>query len=210
MQPVTSMTFDLTPEQKILIATARNAASLPGSAADAVLVIEERAAADPAEAAKFGFEAVGGKSTTTATLLPGLTGSEAALSSIPESNRVRARLIAAAVALGVGRAAIDHTVAALKKLELKPDATTTVPHWAMADGATEVAGARLLTYAAAQAFDRGEQAADLIGRALDFASNAALRAVDAAIRVEGVSGYTKNGLLERLSRDARTLQVILR
>lgn len=204
------MTFDLTPEQKTLVATARHTPSLPSKAADAVLVIEERAASDPAEAARFGFEGIGGRSHTTAAMLPGLEGSEAALASIPESNRLLARLIAAAVALGVGRAAIDHTVAALRKLELKPDATTTVPHWAMADGATEVAGARLLTYSAAQSFDRGEQAADLISRALEFASHAALRAVDAAIRVEGVGGYTKNGLLERLSRDARTLQVILR
>lgn len=204
------MTFDLTPEQAILVATARNAASLPTKAADAVILIEARATADAAEAAKFGFEAVGGKSTTTATGLPGLSGSEAALASIPESNRVLARLIAAAVALGVGRAAIDHAVAALKKLELKPDATTPVPHWTMADGATEVAGARLLTYAAAESLDRGEQVGDRITRALEFASRAAMQAVDAAIRVEGVSGYTKNGLLERLSRDARTLQVILR
>ena len=57
---------------------------------------------------------------------------------------------------------------------------------------------------------RGEQVGDRITRALEFASRAAMQAVDAAIRVEGVSGYTKNGLLERLSRDARTLQVILR
>jgi hypothetical protein len=204
------MTFDLTPEQKILVATARNTASLPSKAADAVLIIEERAAADPAEAARFGFEGAGGTSTTTTALLPGLSGSEAALASIPETNRVLARLIAAAVALGVGRAAIHHAVAALKKLEIKPGPETAVPHWALADGATDVAAARLLTYSAAQSFDRGDQSSDLITRALEFASNAALRAVDAAIRVEGVGGYTKNGLLERLSRDARTLQVILR
>jgi acyl-CoA dehydrogenase-like protein len=194
------MTFDLTPEQKILVATARNVAALPSSAADAVLVIEERAAADPAAAAKFGFEGAGGRSHTTAALLPGLEGSEAALASIPDTNRVLARLIAAAVALGVGRAAI----------EIKPGPETPVPHWALADGATGVAAARLLTYSAAQSFDRGDRSSDLITRALEFASNAALRAVDAAIRVEGVGGYTKNGLLERLSRDARTLQVILR
>ena len=204
------MTFDLTPDQKILIATAKTVATLPPKAADAVLVIEERAAADPAAAARFGFEGVGGRSSSTAAMLPGLEGSEAAMTSVPEDNRVLARLIAAAVALGVGRAAIAHTVAALKKLEIKPGPETTVPHWALADGATDVEAARLLTYSAAQSFDRGEPATDLIGRALDFASNAAMRAVDAAIRVEGVAGYTKNGLLERLSRDARTLQVILR
>jgi alkylation response protein AidB-like acyl-CoA dehydrogenase len=50
----------------------------------------------------------------------------------------------------------------------------------------------------------------MIVRALDYAARAAQRAVDAAIRVEEAGGYIKGGLLERLSRDARTLQVILR
>src|ERR1051325_11078237 len=109
------MTFDLTPEQKTLVATARNTASLPAKAADAVLVIEERASDDPAEAARFGFEAVGGRSNTTAARLAGLEGSESALASIPDSSRMLARLIAAAVALGVGRAAVAPAVAALKK-----------------------------------------------------------------------------------------------
>jgi hypothetical protein len=204
------MTFDLTPEQKILVATAKNAASLPKTAADTVLVIEERASADPGEAARFGFEGLGGRSNTTAVMLPGLEGSEAALASIPESNRVLARLIAAAVALGVGRAAIAHTVASLQKLEIKPGPDTTVPHWALADGATEVEAARMLTYAAAQIFDLGQRADDLITRALDYAAQAAERAVDAAIRIEGMAEYTKGSLLERLTRDARTLRVILR
>ena len=204
------MTFDLTPEQETLVATAKTLASLPPKASDAVLVVEERATSDPAEAARFGFEGVGGRSNTTAALLPGLEGSEAALASIPESGRLRARLMAAAVALGVGRAAVAHAVAAMKKRDIKPGPETTVPHWTLADGATEVQAARLLTYSAAQSLDRGERAGDLITQALEFASTAALRAVDAAIRVEGVGGYTKNGLLERLSRDARTLQVILR
>lgn len=203
------MTFDLTPEQKILIATARTGAALPANAADAALVIEELATSDPAQAARYAFESAGGRSNATAALLPGLEGSEAALASIPEDHRVLARLLAAAVALGVGRAAISHAVAALKKHGVKPGPDTSVPHWALADGATDVEAARLLTYSAAQSLERGEQAADLVARALDFASNAALRAVDAAIRVEGVGGYTKNGLLERLSRDARTLRVIL-
>jgi hypothetical protein len=204
------MTFDLTPEQQILIATARKVAALPAKALDAVLVLEERASHDPADAARFGFEGVGGRSNTTALLLPGLEGSEAALASIPDSNRPRARLLAAAVALGVGKAAVAHAVASMKKRDVTPGPDTTVPHWTLADGATEVQAARLLTYSAAQSLDRGGQPGDLIWRALEFASHAATRAVDAAIRVEGVSGFTKGGLLERLSRDARTLQVILR
>src|SRR5689334_5925370 len=123
------MDFDLTPEQQTLVSTAKNVMTLPAKAADAVLVVEQRALVDPAEAARFGFEGVGGRSNVTAAMLPGLEGSEAALSSIPENNRVLARLIAAAVALGVGRAAIAHTVAALKKVNLKPGPETTVPHW---------------------------------------------------------------------------------
>ena len=88
---------------------------------------------------------------------------------------------------------------------------TTVPHWTVADGATEVEAARLLTYTAAQSLDRGGQQADgLIARALEFAVGAAQRAVDAAISVEGIAGYAKGSLLDRLSRDARTLQVILK
>jgi hypothetical protein len=204
------MTFDLTPEQEKLVSSARASNALPETAADAVLVIEALAADDAGKAARFGFEGVGGKSNVTVALMPGLEGSEAALSSIPPSNHVRARLIAAAVALGVGRAAVRHALASMKKNDVRPGPDTTVPHWALADGATDVEAARLFTYSAAQSLDRGEHSESLIARALDFASQAAQRAVDAAIRIEGAAGYTKGSLLERLSRDARTLQVILR
>ena len=204
------MTFDLTPEQHALVANAQSAKSLPTQAMDAVLVVEAIASADPSRGARFGFEGVGGRSNATAAIMPGLEGSESAIASIPEPNRIRARLIAAAVALGVGRAAIDHTIASMKKLGVKADPDQTVPHWALADGATEVAAARVLTYNAAQMLDRGENAEDAITRAQVFAANAAERAVAAAIRVIGVMGYAKGSFLDRLSRDARTLQVILR
>ena len=204
------MTFDLTPEHHLLVATARMIAALPKLALDAVLVVEERATVDPAEAARFGFEGIGGRSNTTALMLPGLEGSEAALASIPESNRSRGRLMAAAVALGVGRAAIAHAIASMKKTGVKPGPDETAPHWTFADGATDVAAARLLTYDAAQLLDRQGKADDAITRAHVFAAGAAARAVDAAIKVEGVSGYAKGSVLERLSRDARTLQLILR
>src|SRR5687767_15860634 len=201
------MTFDLTPEQQALVLNAASIKTLPTQSVDAVLVVEQLATTDPARGARLGFEGVGGKPHATAAVMPGLEGSESALASIPESNRVRARLIAAAVALGVGRAAIEHTVETMKKLGVKADPDQTAPHWALADGATEVAAARMLTYHAAQMLDRGENAEDAITRAQVFAANAAERAVAAAIRVVGVMGYAKGSLLDRLSRDARTLQV---
>ena len=178
------MTFDLTPEQQALVAKATTVRSLPNSALDAVLVVEERARQESAADAPFGFE--------------------------EESNPIRARLIAAAVALGIGHAAVTHALTFMKAKDVKPGPDTTVPHWAFADGATEVEAARLLTYSAAQAVDRGEQSETLVARVLDFAARAAQQAVDAAIRVEGAAGYSKGSLLERLSRDARTLQVVLR
>ena len=208
--PLIPMTFDLSPEQQALVAGAPSAKTLPAHAIDAVLVVEAIASRDPSRGARLGFEGMGGKSSATAEMLPGLEGSEAALASIPESHKVRARLIAAAVALGVGRAAIDHTLGSMKKLGLKADPDQTAPHWALADGATEVAAARVLTYSAAQMLDRGENADDAITRAQAFAAEAAQRAVDAAIRVVGVVGYGRNSLLDRLSRDAKTLRVILR
>ena len=93
----------------------------------------------------------------------------------------------------------------MKKTGVKPGPDETTPHWAFADGATEVAAARMLTYSAAQMLDRGENAEDAITRAHAFAANAAQLAVDAAIRVVGAAGLTRGGLLDRLSRDARTL-----
>ncbi len=204
------MTFDLTSEQQALVSSATSLKSLPSQAIDAVLVVEELSSTDPSRGARFGFEGVGGKSHNTAAMLPGLEGSESAVASIPETHRIRARLMAAAVALGVGRAAIEHTLASMKKTGVKPGPDETAPHWALADGATDVAAARLLTYGAAQMLDRGEDAADAITRAQAFAINAAQRAVDAAIRVVGAAGLSRGGLLDRLSRDVRTLQVILR
>jgi len=178
------MTFDFTPEQQALIAQAATLTALPAKALDAVIVAEERARHDSAGDAKFGFE--------------------------DESNQVRARLIAAGAALGIGRTAVAHALSFMKAEGVKPGPDATVPHWAFADGATEVEAARLLTYSAAQAVDRGEPSDTFVARVLEFAARAAQQAVDAAIRVEGAAGFSKGSLLERLSRDARTLQVILR
>src|SRR5262249_32584337 len=125
------MTFDLTPDQQALIANASSSESLPASAMDAVLVIEERVR-------------IAGEAT-----LQSLSG---------DSNTARTRLLAAGIALGIGRAAVAHAVASMKAANVVPGPDATVPHWAVADGATEVEAARLLTYSAAQALDRNESA----------------------------------------------------
>jgi alkylation response protein AidB-like acyl-CoA dehydrogenase len=183
---------------------------------NALIILEELATVSAGLAAHVGFESATGsgeRKTVIPHALPGLRSSETQLAAVEIGagpTRAKGRLAAAAISLGIGRAAVAHAISALKKHDLKPGPETAVPHWTLADGATDIAAARLLTYSAAQSFDRGEDSEGPIARALDFASKAAQRAVDAAIRVEGAAGYVKGGLLERLSRDARTLQVILR
>lgn len=174
------MTFDLTPEQQALVSQASTTTTLPARVIDAVLIVEEQSRCGR---------------------------------SIPELARDgdsrRARLLAAAAAVGIGRAAIAHAIQCMKASNVTPGPDATVPHWTVADSATEVEAARLLTYQAAQSLDRGDPADAPIARALDFASQAAQRAVDAAIKVEG-AGYTKGSLLDGLASDARALSVALR
>jgi len=183
---------------------------------NAMIVIEELAAVSAGLAAHVGLQSATGSPASKTVIpkaLPGLRSAESQIAAIEigsDEMRAKGKLAAAAVALGVGRAAVKHALASMKKNDIKPGPDTTVPHWALADGATEVEAARMLTYSAAQSLDRGHRADDLITRALNYASQAAERAVDAAIRIEGSSGYLKGSLLERLTRDTRTLQVILR
>jgi len=186
------------------------------SAVNATIVIEELASVSAGLGAHVGFaSAVDGTPHTTVMpqLLAGLRSSEVPLARVEVGNDVikaKGRLVAAAVALGIGRAAVAHAIASMKKAGVKPGPDETAPHWTFADGATDVAAARLLTYDAAQLLDRKQDAAGALSRAHVFAARAAQQAVDAAIKVEGDAGYLKGSLLERLSRDVRTLQVILR
>lgn len=215
------MTFDLTPEQQALVDRVRAAvaagptleslkALLQREAVPTTLVVEEVSMTDAGLGAQLGFSALVGGTPGAVLALPGLVGSEAALAAMGDEHPVRARLVAAAVALGVARAAIAHAVAAMKTAGVKPGPDEQRPHWVIADSATEVEAARMVTYRAAQALDHGDSmAAVLVARAKAFAANAAEHATDAAIRMEGPGGYVRGGVLERLTRDARTLAVIL-
>lgn len=185
-------------------------------AVNAAIILEELATVSAGLGAHVGLSAaLNGAEADAVPPMPlaGLRSSETLLARAETAGtavKAKARLAAAAIALGVGRAAIEHAIASMKKAGVKPGPTEYAPHWTFADGATDVAAARVLTYDAAQKLDRQEDADAAVTRAHIFAANAAARAVDAAVKVEGPWGYAKGGLLERLSRDARTLQVILK
>jgi alkylation response protein AidB-like acyl-CoA dehydrogenase len=77
----------------------------------------------------------------------------------------------------------------------------------LADVATELSAARLLTFTAAATYDRGGDISNLGAMAKLYASEAAHRAVDVAVQVHGGDGYCKPNVAERLYRDQRILQI---
>lgn len=129
----------------------------------------------------------------------GLSGLRGA--STPDGS-LRAQLALAALALGVGKAALEAALAAVR-----PDAGAPAvdkPQWVVADVATDLDAARLLTHKAA-----GSMTSSDVALARLQASAAAQRAVDAAVRVTGSGALADGSVLERLSRDVRVLSVLL-
>jgi alkylation response protein AidB-like acyl-CoA dehydrogenase len=77
----------------------------------------------------------------------------------------------------------------------------------LADVATELSAARLLTFAAADAHDEGRSVTSLGAMAKLYASEVAHRAADLAVQVHGGDGYCKPNIAERLYRDQRILEI---
>lgn len=77
----------------------------------------------------------------------------------------------------------------------------------LADVATELSAARLLTFSAAETYDRGGDVSVLGAMAKLYASEAAHHAVDVAVQVHGGAGYCKPNIAERLYRDQRILEI---
>jgi hypothetical protein len=126
----------------------------------------------------------------------------------PETSDTRGRLIFAAVACGIGRAAIDAALEVLRDTA-RGAHDQEKPHWVVADAATEVEAARMLTFSAAQGI--GDQAGGdgLVAMAKLAATRAAAQAVDAALRVAGPGAFVRGTLLERLTRDVHALSLIM-
>ncbi len=76
----------------------------------------------------------------------------------------------------------------------------------LADSVTELWAARLITFEAAEAHDRGENLKSLHARcsiAKLYASEAASRIVDRAVQIFGGRGYMRENCAERFSREIR-------
>jgi butyryl-CoA dehydrogenase len=125
------------------------------------------------------------------------------------------RVAIAAQALGVGAAALDEALAYAKSRQAfgQPIANYEAIQWMLADIATELDAARLLTLKAADSRGRrtsaeagGEVTLDAAMAKL-FASEAAHRAADKAMQILASRGYRRGSVVERLFRDVRATEI---
>jgi butyryl-CoA dehydrogenase len=119
------------------------------------------------------------------------------------------RIAIAAQALGIGEAALDEAIAYAKRREQfgQPIANYQAVQWMVADMATELAAARMLTLKAAAAKDRQERSTVEASMAKLAASEAAHKAADKAMQILASAGYRRGSVVERLFRDVRATEI---
>lgn len=120
------------------------------------------------------------------------------------------RIAIAAQALGIGEAAIDEAIRHAKTREQfgEPIAHYQAIQWMLADVATELAAARMLTWKAAVAKSGGRESR-MIGASMAklAASEAAHKAADKAMQILASAGYRHGSVVERLFRDVRATEI---
>jgi alkylation response protein AidB-like acyl-CoA dehydrogenase len=164
----------------------------PGDALGLIVAVEEIAVVSAALATH-----VAAATSGAALRLSGLRGA------VELDRSPRAQLALAGVALGLGRAALEAGVAALRQSGTA-GGEIEKPHWVVSDVATEIEAARLLTYKAARTCSDADVAVARL-----MATAAAARAAEAAVRIVGSDAIGEGHPIERVSRDVRALSVLL-
>ena len=119
------------------------------------------------------------------------------------------RIGIAAQALGIAQAALDEAAKYAKEREAfgKPIADFQAIQFKLADMATEIDAARLLTYRVAWLHDQGVRHTFESSVAKLFASEVSHRCVDQALQIHGGYGFVKDYLVEKLYRDQRITEL---
>lgn len=119
------------------------------------------------------------------------------------------RMGIASQALGIGRSVLEEAVEYAKTREQfgKPIAAFQAIQWKLADMATELDAAELLTLRAAWLEDNKKPYEKAAAMAKMYASDAAMRASIEGIQVLGGYGYCKDYPMERHMRDAKICQI---
>ena len=115
------------------------------------------------------------------------------------------RIGIAAQAVGIARAALEAaTTFAKERIQFgKPIAEFQAIQWMLADMATEIDAARLLTWRAAAMKKAGQRYSKESAMCKLFAAEAAERATNKAVQIHGGYGYVKDYPVERFFRDAK-------
>ena len=115
------------------------------------------------------------------------------------------RIGIASQSTGIGQACLDEAVRYSKERKQFNRFLSSFQaiSWMIADMATEVEAARLLTLQAAHQKDLGQPFTRVASIAKLYASEMANRAAYSALQVHGGYGYTRHYKVERLYRDAR-------
>jgi alkylation response protein AidB-like acyl-CoA dehydrogenase len=119
------------------------------------------------------------------------------------------RVAIAAQALGVGQAALDEALEYSRHREAfgQPIGNFQAVQFQLADLATDLEAARMLTWRAADLRDREERIALEAAMAKLLASEAAHRAADRAMQILASEGYRRGSTIERLFRDVRAAEI---
>jgi butyryl-CoA dehydrogenase len=143
---------------------------------------------------------------------------------IPEGNRIGAegqgmrialdaldisRITVGAEAVGISRAAFETALRYAKDRRQfdEPIANLQAIQWMLADMATQIDAARLLTFRAAYLCDQGRPFIKEAAMAKVFASEVAEFVTSKALQIHGGYGYTRDYPVERYFRDARITEI---
>jgi len=119
------------------------------------------------------------------------------------------RISVAALSLGLGQACLEAALeyARQRKQFGQPISRFQAIQFKLADMATAVENARLLSYKAAWLYDRGREYAKEAAMAKLYASDAAMQSASEAVQIHGGYGYTDEYPVSRFFRDAKILQI---
>ncbi len=119
------------------------------------------------------------------------------------------RPLTAVFAVGIARAALEHAVAYARERKQfgRPIADLQAIQFMLADMASDVEAARLLTWKAAWLLDEGQRSTLASSHAKRFAADMAMKVTTDAVQIFGGYGYTRDYPVEKLMRDAKLVQI---
>ena len=119
------------------------------------------------------------------------------------------RPMTAAIAVGIGRAALQHAIGYAKERKQfgQQIAAFQGIQFMLADMATAVESGRLLTWKSAWLLDQGRPASLESSMAKRVSADSAMSVATDAVQIFGGYGYTKEYPVEKLMRDAKLLQI---